>query len=919
MKLFIPITAATLTMALILLFISRNYFEKNYQDTVNERIKTVNTEIDRNITRISKKAMFAATICSNMKLVKDIYSSYHADQKFDSCSALLKTEFVSIQNSLAKEIGFTPKIHFHLPPAQSFMRTWTDKRGDDLSSFRKTVLEVCQTGKPVYGIEAGRGGFVVRGIAPINVNGSTLGSVEVYFPISQIGKQIVSHDNEAFAIYMHKDLLKLATLFAKEIKTSKIPQTGDFYEFYKTENKFNKDEINVLMLDKGFKKTTILEKDTLIYSVFPLKNYNGSHEGVGIYRLNMSETSKTLTDINKYMLITVIALMVIMAVLIFIVIRLSITKPVNEIVNVIKEMALGKPVKDLKIKNQDEISSIKVSLNSLNKGLVKTSEFAKSIGEGNTNIEFKPLSEEDSLGNALLEMRDSLDKAKEEEAKRKIEDDRRNWATAGIAKFGDILRQRSDDVNEFAYEIIKNLVDYVDANQGGMYLLNDDSENTDEHYLELAAAYAYERRKYVDQKIQVGDGIIGACAYEKLTVYMTDIPENYINIKSGLGGANPSSLLLIPLKIEEDVFGVIEIASFKAFEKFEIDFLEKVAESIASTIQGVKINLRTDQLLKQAQEQSEVMQQQEEEMRQNMEEMRATQEQMEQKEAALLQKDEEQKAEIERLNEENEGKLMQVQFVQQEVERQRKELEHYLKGIDYSYITYEMRPDLTIIAGNDKMQEVTGIDSGNLIGKKLTDLMSEEKAESAAFKDIWDKLQNGEIHAGAHQYFVGDREIWLYESFIPIIDASGSIDKIFVIANDITALHDKEKHLEYLENRNGQYLNAINHTYGIVHLDTDGNIVSAGEKYAEYTTLPVKELKGKSLKSFIPEAEFKADEYEKMWKGVLSGNQHEGVFRYDFNGNKKWFYETYTSIKDSSGNISEVFVIVNDITNIKEK
>ena len=274
----------------------------------------------------------------------------------------------------------------------------------------------------------------------------------------------------------------------------------------------------------------------------------------------------------------------------------------------------------------------------MDKNRYKALNFAKELEAGNFDADYG-FDKNDPIGEVLINLRNRLQQNQEEEIKRKKEDEQRNWISDGLTKFNDILRQdKGNDINELSYDIISNLVKYLGANQGGLFILNEDEETQDENsntskYFEQTAAYAFDRRKYHTKKIEWGEGLVGTCALEKQTIYMTEIPQDYINITSGLGDANPNYLLIVPLKLEEEVHGVIEMASFTEIEQYKREFVERIGESVASTISSIKINNRTNELLRKSQQQAEELASQEEELRQNMEEMKATQESLEQSQA----------------------------------------------------------------------------------------------------------------------------------------------------------------------------------------------------------------------------------------------------------------------------------------------
>lgn len=252
--------------------------------------------------------------------------------------------------------------------------------------------------------------------------------------------------------------------------------------------------------------------------------------------------------------------------------------------------------------------------------LEKNKAFAEEIAVGNLDVKIKT-ADNDILGKSLGSMKDSLQKAKKRET---LEKERNDFVNIGLVTIGKILRSENEITN-MTKKIISVLTKYMNAKMGAIFLTVNDRNGKVTH-LELQSAYAYDKEKHMNLKILPGSGLIGTTFLEKETIFLTDIPTDYIKIKSVLGETLPKCLLLSPLISNGEIVGVIELASIKIFEKYEIDFVNTISENIASTIINTIINKRTEQLLMESKKLTVEMQEQEEELKQNMEEMKATQE-----------------------------------------------------------------------------------------------------------------------------------------------------------------------------------------------------------------------------------------------------------------------------------------------------
>ncbi|MEO1052595.1 MAG: GAF domain-containing protein [Bacteroidota bacterium] len=420
---------------------------------------------------------------------------------------------------------------------------------------------------------------------------------------------------------------------------------------------------------------------------------------------------------------------------------------ITQIREKLEQLAVGKRVDRMNVKVKDEIGSMSTAFNHLVESNEKYVSFAKEIGEGNLDYAFNAQSEEDILGNELLKMRDNLQQNEE--------DDRvRRWVNEGMAKFGDILRANNNDLKKLCDETVKNYVKYFNANQGSIFLLQD---NEDDPYLELVSTYAFDKKKFIEKRIEVGQGILGQVILEKETAHFKKVPENYIKITSGLGDAPPRSLLITPMIVNEEIYGLIEMASFNPFASHEIEFSERLCESIASVVSSVKINQQTKVLLEESQALSEQFRSQEEELRQNMEEMQSTQEEM---------------------------------------QRQKEEAEGTFNALNVSLATIQFDLEGNILDVNENFQDLTEYAKNELVGSHHSLLVDPGYKGSKEYKEFWAKLGSGEMQSGEYKRLTkSGKTLWLNASYAPIM-VNGSLRKVLKVAYDIT---DKKKQSAEIE------------------------------------------------------------------------------------------------------------------------
>ncbi len=278
----------------------------------------------------------------------------------------------------------------------------------------------------------------------------------------------------------------------------------------------------------------------------------------------------------------------------------------------------------------------------LTNSLRQAVSFTRKMAQGESEIEWLGMNEDNrsanqtTLAGELIRMREQREQVRED-------DQKRLWTTEGLSRAAEITRQHQSNVQLLSDHLLTYLVRCLKANQGMLFFWEEEKQ-----HLVLASCHAYDKKKFVEQQIAPGEGLVGQTFLEQETTHLTEIPPSYMDITSGLGKASPTSLLLVPLKVNEQTIGILELASFGTFAEHTIAFLEEAGEIIASSVATAQLNQQTQLLLAQSQQQAEEMRAQEEEMRQNVEELQATQEEMERKAQELFRA----KEELEQKNEE---------------------------------------------------------------------------------------------------------------------------------------------------------------------------------------------------------------------------------------------------------------------------
>jgi len=325
------------------------------------------------------------------------------------------------------------------------------------------------------------------------------------------------------------------------------------------------------------------------------------------------------------------------------------------------------------------------------------------------------------------------------------------------------------------------------------------------------------------------------------------------------------------VKHDTTVFGVLELASFKKFEPHMVEFVERVANTIASTLSSKRINIQTAQLLAESRQQAETLQAQEELMRQNMEELQATQE---------------------------------------EAARQSETFVSFTNSVNETLIRAEYSMDGFLLYANPKfLQKLEYNTQEEVLDKHLSFFFSPKDRESV--EKMWDNILQSDhpIEGDIKLFTRNSKDLWTIAAFTTVRDHQNRVERVLLLAIDTT--HDKLQSLDW----QGQ-MEALNRVSLKVELSPLGDVLAANDKFFEVLGYEQDKVLRKPFIEVLVKNEQPV--FERTLEQVCRGEDFVGTIRALTHQEQEcWLRISLTTVLDMYGDISKVVLIANDVTREK--
>ncbi|MBD1823206.1 response regulator [Cyanobacteria bacterium FACHB-DQ100] len=308
--------------------------------------------------------------------------------------------------------------------------------------------------------------------------------------------------------------------------------------------------------------------------------------------------------------------------------------------------------------------------------LTQVSRSAERIADGDLSAQLPRLDRQDEVGILTRTLRQMVDSLRDSLQK----SDRQTWLQTNLAEFSHLI-QGERSLETVSRLMLSHLAPLVGSRHGAFYVMDTELSPP---VLKLLSSYAYQERKQLSNQFHLGEGLVGQCALEKQRILLTDVPSDYIRIRSGLGDASPINVIVLPVLFENEVVAVLELASFQRFTEVQLTLLERLAQTIGVVLKAIASDAKTQQLLKESQALAEELRSQQEELYQSNRQLQDQTRALEESELRLQEQQEELKVsneELQQLNEELEEKAELLAAQKREVEQKNGEIDQAMLAL----------------------------------------------------------------------------------------------------------------------------------------------------------------------------------------------------------------------------------------------
>ncbi|MFC4050158.1 HAMP domain-containing protein [Actinomadura syzygii] len=367
-----------------------------------------------------------------------------------------------------------------------------------------------------------------------------------------------------------------------------------------------------------------------------------------------------------------------------------------------------------------------------------------------------------------------------------------DWLKTNLARIGGLM-QGHRDLMQVAELIMRELTPTASAQYGAFYLAESIGDETE---LALIAGYGTARGRALrgggtgDVRFALGEGLVGQAAQERRPLLIADAPADYVKIGSGLGEASPVNIIVLPIVFEDEVLGAIELASFGRFTDVHLAFFSQLIETIGVTLNAIRANTRTEQLLGESQRLAQELQERSDELQRQQGELRHSNTELEEKAALLAQQ----------------NRAIEIQNFQ--IEQARRTLEERAEQLAISSrykseflanMSHELRTPLNSLLVLAKL--LSENQEGNLTGKQVefsqtihdsgTDLLE-------LINDILDlaKVEAGKMEAHPQRIAVSALVDYVEATFRPLSVDKGLHFGVEVAPDVPSTLHTDEQRLQ---------------------------------------------------------------------------------------------------------------------------